>query len=536
MTTTQIPKVFVPDPAFTPSTSPSVPVPPDPAATLRIPVAPVAPVTGGKPPVTGGKPPRSRRRKVARRAVVLVVLAAATGTWALTAPVPVLDSYLTHKVTAEIGGRTVCPGSTGPAPQITLGGGRLLPQLLHDRLAEIRLSAPDIPLGGARHTAFSASLAGVGPLRSGTPRAETLTASITTAFADMPPPPTGPHPTFSRAADGSLAISVVPAANQAKKVTSVLYLELRLRGDSVVAVPQRLRLFGHVLSAQKATEIGGGARSQKLPALPAGLHYTAIRPERDGLHVTLGGTVTTALSALPTHVGDRTVSYTTRNGLLGIATAIQVPPIIDEPLTIFTEPLLQGDRLTLVPRSVEILGSDRLPDDPIAAIVLSQVKAEDLTRTLPALPAGVRYTSVGVDETGVKVGVGGTTVRPLSDLPAPPDVAHAVFGAEDGLLTVTSRGMSTHSAAKPVVLYSVPTVVGTTLDLSPRTLELFGIRFTAAEVLPEIKIENTSYPLQKLAPGLSYAGVDVLPTALRINLKGSDVALTAGLLGGGGCR
>jgi hypothetical protein len=468
-----------------------------------------------------------------RGAVVLTVLVGAAGTWAVKAPVPVLDSYLTRRVTSEISSRTVCPGSTDPAPQVTLGGGRLLPQLLDDRLAEIRLSAPDIPLGGASHTAFSASLVGVRPLRSGTPHAEALNASVTTAFTDMPPPPTGPKPTFSRAADGSLAISVVPTKDQAKNVTSVLYLDLQLRGDHVTAVPRQLRLFGHMLPAQKAAEIGGDARSQKLPPLPAGLRYTAIRPERDGLHVSLGGTVTTPLSALPTHVGDRTVSYTTRGGLLGIKTAVQVPPIIDEPLTIFTEPQLHGDRLTLVPISVEILGSDRLPDDLLASIVLSQVKAEDMTRKLPALPAGVRYTSVRVDETGVKVGVRGTTVRPFSDLPPPPDVTQAVFGAENGLLTVTSRGTKTGAAGEPVVLYSVPTVVGTTLDLSPRTLELYGVRFAAAEVLPEIKIENTSYPLQELAPGLSYAGVDVLPSALRINIKGTDVALAPGLMGGG---
>jgi hypothetical protein len=39
--------------------------------------------------------------------------------------------------------------------------------------------------------------------------------------------------------------------------------------------------------------------------------------------------------------------------------------------------------------------------------------------------------------------------------------------------------------------------------------------------------------LQKLPPGLTYAGVEVLPDGLRIRLTGQDVTLQRGALAGG---
>lgn len=482
----------------------------------------------------------ARRRRRGRRLRLLagvVILAVAAATWTVLAPVPFLDAYLTRKVTAEIAGRMTCPGSTAAAPQITLGGGRLLPQLLHGRLTQIRLSVPDTPLGGARHAAFAATLQGVHPLTSAAQRADRLDASVFIRFADLPVPPGTPRPSFARSADGSLTITVTPTREQAKQVSSVLNLKLVLHGETLTAVPQSLRLFGHLLPARSVTTVTGGARTQTLPKLPDGLHYTSVSPQPDGLHVTLDGVVTTPLSALPTAVGDQTVSYLAKDGLLGIATSVQVPPIVDEPLTIFTEPRLDGGTLTLVPRSVEVLGENRPPDDPIAGIVLDQVKPQDLTRTLPVLPPGVRYRSVTVDSGGVKVAVGGTVVKPLAQLPAGNDGLQVTFGARDGLLTATSRGMSSHGTLAPTTLYAHPRIVGSTLDVSPESIQMFGALFPAADVLAEMKLPSTAYPLQALTPGLRYSGVEVLPTGLRILVTGTNVPLsTGGLLGGAGCR
>ncbi len=480
---------------------------------------------------------RRRRGRWLRLLAGVVVLVVAAATWTVLAPVPFLDRYLTGRVTAEIATRMACPGSTAPAPQIRLGGGRLLPQLLHGRLTQIRLSVPDTPLGGARHAAFAATLQGVHPLTSATQRADRLDASVFIRFADLPVPPGTPRPRFARGADGALTITVTPTREQAKQVSSVLSLKLVLHGETLTAVPQSLRLFGKDLPARKVTTVTGGARTQTLPALPAGLHYTSASAQPDGLHVTLDGVVTTPLSALPTAVGDQTVSYLARDGLLGIATSIQVPPIIDEPLTIFTEPRLQGGTLTLIPRSVEVLGENRPPDDPIAGIVLDQVRSQDLTRKLPALPAGVRYRSVSVDSSGIKVAVGGTVVTPLSHLPAGPDGPQVTFGARNGLLTATSRGMSSHGKLTPTTLYAHPKIVGSSLDVSPDSIQMFGVLFPAADVLAEMKLPSTAYPLQALPPGLRYSGVEVLPTGLHILVTGTDVALPAGgLLGGAGCR
>src|SRR5512146_3267393 len=57
----------------------------------------------------------------------------------LVLPVPTVDAYLTRLVTQRIAAQVACPGVAGPAPQISLKGGRLLPQLLHRRLSEIQM-------------------------------------------------------------------------------------------------------------------------------------------------------------------------------------------------------------------------------------------------------------------------------------------------------------------------------------------------------------------------------------------------------------
>jgi hypothetical protein len=470
----------------------------------------------------GGPPPR-RRRRVVLFGVVLVVLTAGA---LATGPVPLLDDFLAARVSQRIAARMTCPGGTGSSPQVTLGGGRLLPQLVHRRLTQINLLQPDATIGDARHAEFSATIRDVDGITTDAPRARSVDASIIVPFAHLPVPAGQPPLTFARAQDGSLMMTTTASPGQAKNVTAKLFLQLQLHGENLDAVPQRLQVFGHSLPAAKVGSLTGGVRRQKLPHLPKGLAYTFALPQADGVHVGLNGVVTTPLSALPATVSGRTVSYSAADGLLGISTSFTVPPIINVPLTIFTAPRLTGETLTLVPQSVQILGANRQPDDPIARLVLRQINQSDLTRKLPALPTGVRYKSAGVDGSGVKVTVGGVTVTPLSELPQPAIGIPTVFGAQDGLLTASTRGVSANGPRMPIVLYANPRITGNKLDTTPQRIAFFGAQFPAALVLSQIKTPDTARTLQQLPAGLAYAGVDVLPTGLRIRVSGKNVSLS----------
>jgi hypothetical protein len=361
-----------------------------------------------------------------------------------------------------------------------------------------------------------------------------MNAAITVGFANLPAPAGTARPTYHRAADGGLAVDVLMPATADDNVKAKLYLKMRLQGETVTSVPQKFQIFGRTLPAAQVSSLTGGTRTEQLPHLPDGVAYTSITPRSDGVHVALAGVSTNALSTLPTDVGGHTVSYSAQNGLLGISTSVGVQPIINVPLTIFTAPRLDGTTLTLAPQKVHILGGDHPTTDLLGKLVLTQIKQQDLTRTLPALPAGVRYQSVAVDGGGIKVAVGGVTVEPFSALKQP-DVAHpTTFGAENGLLTATAKGGS--DKPTPVVLHARPAIEGATLQIAPQQIEMFGVLFPASSVFAEVKAQQTAYPLQALPAGLAYQGVDVLATGLRIRLGGADVTLAKGALaGGGGC-
>jgi LmeA-like phospholipid-binding len=490
-------------------------------------------------PLRRSRPVRARRRvgSPRRRRLLLIggvptLLAPAV---LAVGPVPFLDDYLAAKVSDQITARMACPGGRSSPPQVTLGGTGLLLQLMQGQLSEINLRQHDIAMGDARHADFSATIRDVNGITGDTPRAGSMRASITVPFADLPVPAGQPPLIFTRADDGSLKMSTTTPPGQAKNVTAKLFLQLRLNGENLDAVPQRLQLFGRTLPAAQVTSLTGGVRRQKLPHLPDGLAYTFARPQPDGVHVGLNGTVTTPLSTLPTTVGGRTVSYSVTDGLLGISTSFMVPPIINVPLTIFTAPRLTGTTLTLVPQSVQVLGANRPLNDPIAALVLRQIDQADLTRKLPSLPTGVNYKSVSVDGSGIKVAVGGITVTPFSQLPQPATGKPTVFGAQDGLLTATTRGVSDNGPAMSIILYANPRIVGNNLDTTPQRITLLGAQFPAADVLSQIQAPNSVHPLQRLPAGLTYAGVDVLPTGLRIRVNGTNVSLSNTAMAGMTC-
>jgi hypothetical protein len=472
-------------------------------------------------PVHAAGPLRKRRLLWLGAGTAAVLVAA--GLAVLTVPVPGLEGYLNHLAIERVRTQVACPGVLPRPPAVTVNG-RLATQLLRGKLSDVRVSVPDATLNGVPHAAFEATLRGVTQPAPNRTHAQTMTAAITVGFANLPAPAAT---TYRRTADGGLTVSVAVPAEDAANVKAKLYLKMRLQGETVRSVPQQLKIFGRTVPAAQVAELTGGVRTQKLPPLPPGVTYTSVTPQRDGLHVALSGVATTALSTLPTKVGDRTVSYTAENGLLGIKTSA-----IGVPLTIFTVPRLGGGRLTLTPQSVRILGADRKTSDPLARLVLTQIDEKDLARPLPALPPGVRYRSAAVDAGGVKVTLGGVTIRPFSTLPQP-EGRPTTFGAENGLLTATANGGS--DQATPIVLYAQPRIRGTVLDIAPDQIEMFGARFPAANVLAEVKAQQTTFPLQKLSTGLGYRSVEVLDRGLRIRLDGRDVTMARGALTGTTC-
>jgi hypothetical protein len=531
MTTTPVTRTPGDDPT---SPAPTSPAPADQGPTIRVPASEGRGQTSGQQPgQTSGRRRHRTRRRPTRRGVLLTLLIVVA---VLLVAGASADGFAARMVADRIAQRMGCPGSTPPEVQVRLGGGRVIPQLLRDRLSEIRLTVPDTAVGGAEHATVTATLTGVTRLTSDTPRAERLESSTAIGFAGMPAPKDRPRPTFGRSPDGSLTVTVPVDQGVSKNVKATLFLQLQLQGENVIATPQRLLLFGQMLQASKVTTVTGGIRRTPLPHLPTGLAYTSISAKQDGLHVGLNGVVVTPLSTLPTQVGDQTVSYSAKNGLMGITSSmIHVPPIIDESVTIWVKPQLDGNKLTMVPQSVEALGSNRPTDDPIAGIVLDQVDQKSLTRTLPVLPVGVRYKSAGVDPAGVKVSVGGETVKPYSQVPQPSDGIPTTYGTQGGLLTASTKGMPSSGSGSTITLFSHPRIAGTTLDLDPQTIQLFGIPFPADAVLSQIGPQGTTYPLDALPAGLTYSGVRVLPSGLQVLVSGRNVTLSGGLPGGKGC-
>jgi hypothetical protein len=470
-------------------------------------------------PVHAARPLRKRLRWLGGGTAVVV----AAGLAVLTVPVPGLDGYLDRLAIERVRTQVACPGVLPRSPTVAVGG-RLAPQMLRGILSDVRVSVPDVTLNGVPHAAFEGTLRGVTQPAPDRTHAQTMTATITVGFANLPAPAAT---TYRRTGDGGLTVAVAVPAEDAANVKAKLYLKMLLQGETVRSVPQQLRIFGRTVPAARVAELTGGVRTQKLPPLPPGVTYTSVTPQRDGLHVALSGVATTALSTLPTEVGGRTVSYTAENGLLGIKTSA-----IGLPLTIFAAPRLDGSRLILAPQSVRILGADRKTSDPLARLVLTQIDEQDLARALPALPNGVRYRSATVAASGIKVGLGGVTVRPFSTLPQP-EGRPTAFGAENGLLTATASGGT--DQATPIVLHAKPRIRGTVLDIAPDQIEVFGARFPAANVLAEVKTQQTTVGLQKLSTGLAYRSVEVLDQGLRIRLDGRDVTMARGSLTGATC-
>jgi hypothetical protein len=116
-----------------------------------------------------------------------------------------------------------------------------------------------------------------------------------------------------------------------------------LRGECVIATQRRLLLFKKMIPAGAVSGVTGGVRVAPLMQLPAGLKYTSVSVGKDGVHVGLGGVVVTPLSGLPPVSSGRKVTYSVRNGLLGItASGIDLESIFSADATIWVAPQLRA--------------------------------------------------------------------------------------------------------------------------------------------------------------------------------------------------
>jgi hypothetical protein len=492
-------------------------------------------VTGSAPgqPESESRPaPRRRRRRrlTARKPVRITAVAALVLVVAVAALMPFIDGQLTRLVTRRIPAQLTVPGAGTPA-QITLGGGWLLPQVLTGKLSEVRLSLPDATMGCVHHAAIAVTLRGVSQSGAGA-HADSVDVSTRLAFGSLPAQPGLPRASFARTADGALAVKVVSNRKLAAGLVTKVFVKLELDGNTLTAVPQELMLFGHLLRSSKIASVTGRPRVTHLQALPAGMAYQSITPENDGLHVALGGVDTTPLSALPTSVGGHTVSYSARNGLLGITTRIPLL-VTNLPLTIWVKPTLSPGAITMVPQSVQILGANHPPSDLLAKLVLSQISSSQLTHKLPALPTGVAYRSVSVDGQGVHVAVSGVTVRPFSEMAG--GTPGATFSAQRGLLVTTVKGMPANAKPITIEMLARPEISGGAFVIQPEKFIILGTVYPATDVMRQVTFPSTRYPLPALPAHLAYTGISVLPGGLRVSVSGTDVTLGTSMFGTGSC-
>jgi hypothetical protein len=474
---------------------------------------------------------RRRRRLTARKPVRVTAIVMLALIVAAAVLMPFMNSQLTRLVTRRIAAQMAMPGARAPS-HITLGGGWLLPQLLTGKLSEVQLSLLDATMGCVHHTAIAVALRGVSQSGAGA-HADSINVSTRLAFASLPAQPGLPRASFARAADGSLAVKVMSNRKLAASLVTKVFVKLELHGNTLTAVPQELMLFGHLLRAPKIASVTGRPHVTHLQALPAGMAYRSITPENDGLHVALGGVDTTPLSALPTAVGGRTVSYSARNGLLGITT--RVPLLVTKlPLTIWVKPTLSAGALTMVPVSVQILGENHPPSDLLAKLVLSQIGQSQLTHKLPALPTGVNYRSVSVDRQGVHVAVSGVTVRPFSDMAS--GTPGAAFSAQHGLLVTTVKGMPANAKPITIDMLARPEITGGAFVIHPEKFIILGTVYSATNVMRQIKFPSTRYQLPTLPAHMAYTGISVLPGGLRVSVSGKNVTLSKSMFGADSCK
>jgi LmeA-like phospholipid-binding len=131
-------------------------------------------------------------------------------------------------------------------------------------------------------------------------------------------------------------------------------------------------------------------------SLPAGDRMAAA-------HVSIDLTV--GYGVLPPELAGHPVGYRAVAGRLAVDTTTTVA---GRPLavTILVEPRIDGTTLTLTPREVQVLGVRA----PLDVLPPGTGAAGELSRPLPALPAGLRYRSLTATEQGLRLAIDGDNV------------------------------------------------------------------------------------------------------------------------------
>jgi hypothetical protein len=120
--------------------------------------------------------------------------------------------------------------------------------------------------------------------------------------------------------------------------------------------------------------------------------------------------LTVGYAALPAEVGGWHVSYRAANGMLAADTTLTVAGR-QIPVTVLLEPTLNETTMTIEPRGVELFGMRR----PLGALPPGSVIGSGFSRTLPALPTGLRYQSLTVTDNGLRLTVGGDNITAIAN-------------------------------------------------------------------------------------------------------------------------
>lgn len=445
---------------------------------------------------------------------------------ALSLPLPFVNRLIANQISGQLASKMACAGVSGKL-KITFTGAPL-PQLLRRKLDHVEISTSNLTTGQIKNAQVHATIQDIG-YSNGTIQVGSVDASIAMGFTGLPAEQDGNPVKYGYGPGGVLKVDTQRKGDPAQ---GTLLAKLELRGNSILTIPKSLKIMGHSVPAGKAISQVGGTHVTKLPKLPAGMAYKSIEVRKQGLAVGLGGATIASFSQFPSNVGGHNVTYKGVNGLLGITPQVSIPLIGTINMTIFAKPTLQNGKMTMVLKSVDVLGSNRsFNSDLIAQAILTQIDQNQLSQKLPALPKGVAYKSVGVTPAGLRIGVGGTTVQPFSSLPHKVDGVTTMYADQNGLLAATATG-GVNKKPTNVTVFIKPRIIGNSLDMTPYQVRLFGTNFPAKVFLAGSKNQNTKIPLQALPSGLAYRGMQVMPTGLRISIGGKNVMLSTKQLGG----
>lgn len=217
------------------------------------------------------------------------------------------DRFAAAAAAERLAGRLRCATGLPSEPSVSFGGFPFLTQLPGGRFDSIRITATDVPAGRFRAT-VEATATGV-RLREGEAlQVSALTAEIligyghlrdTQSEAESLPPMAAPRASalpggFSGdlAADGSgrLLLSATRTLfGQEIPVTVVAAPEIIGTRLTIRPIEVEIPSVGLRLPAERFPALRQ-LPTVDLPALPAGLSYTAVTAEPDGLALTVGGT------------------------------------------------------------------------------------------------------------------------------------------------------------------------------------------------------------------------------------------------------